>query len=159
MQELGRNDGSVYVYFFGASVDTDPPFPTWTHGANHSRPRCPARWRSCSPIRPAHRPVIRWHGGAVRRMLLCGSWREGKSPVKAAPDLGAKNFSLISLDGFRPSPELSSLPGTTLACRMQWGSIAELRRSELLQALPRLQSEGNRTMAAPLCFGQFARLG
>jgi len=34
--------------------------------------------------------------------------------ANVALDLGAKNFKLIALDGFRPSQELLSLPETTV---------------------------------------------
>src|SRR5215813_4607267 len=34
--------------------------------------------------------------------------------ANVALDLGAQNFKLIALDGFRPCPELLLLPGTTV---------------------------------------------
>ena len=78
MQELGRNDGSVYVYFFGGYRSTISDVDAW---GKSLEAKVSGAMAIVFPYRPAHRPAIRWHGGAVRRMLLCGSWREGKSPA------------------------------------------------------------------------------
>jgi len=78
MQELGRNDGSVYVYFFGGYRSTISDVDAW---GKSLEAKVSGTTAIVFPIRPAHRSVIRWQGGAIRRMLLCTSWREGTSPA------------------------------------------------------------------------------
>lgn len=127
MQELGRNDGSVYVYFFGGYRSTISDVDAWGKSLEAKVSGTTAIVFPYPPGASAGDPLAGWGYSQDVAMHIVARGNEpcmiighssgcaiANDVAKAALDLGAKNFSLISLDGFRPSPELLSLPGTTV---------------------------------------------
>jgi hypothetical protein len=123
MQELGRNDGSVYVYFFGGYRSTISDVDAWGKSLEAKVSGTTAIVFPCPPGASAGDPLAGYSQDVAMHIVARGNepcmiighssgCAIADDVAKAALDLGAKNFSLISLDGFRPSPEL-------LSCREQ----------------------------------------
>ena len=125
--ELGGNNGSVYVYFFGGYRSAVADVEAWGKSLEAKVPGATAIVFPYPPGASAHDPLAEWGYSQDIAMHILGRSNEpciivghssgcaiANDVASVALDLGAKNFKLIALDGFRPSQELLSLPGTTV---------------------------------------------
>jgi hypothetical protein len=125
--ELGCNNGSVYVYFFGGYRSTVADVQAWGKSLEAKVPGATAIVFPYPAGASASDPLGEW--GCSQDIATHILARTNESCIivghssgcaiandvaNVALDLGARNFKLIALDGFRPSPELLSLPGTTV---------------------------------------------
>ena len=127
MPELGGNNGSVYVYFFGGYRSTVADVQAWGKSLEAKVPDATAIVFPYPPGASARDPLAEWSYSQDIAMHILGRSNEpciivghssgcaiANDVASVALDLGTKNFKLIALDGFRPSQELLSLPGTTV---------------------------------------------
>src|SRR5215471_318126 len=125
--ELGCNNGSTYVYFFGGYRSTVADVQSWGKSLEAKVPGATAIVFPYPPGASASHPLLEW--GCSQDIATHILARTNESCIivghssgcaiandvaNVALDLGAQNFKLIALDGFCPSPELLLLPGTTV---------------------------------------------
>jgi hypothetical protein len=126
-RELGCNNGSTYVYFFGGYRSTVADVQSWGKSLEAKVPGATAIVFPYPPGASASDPLVEWGCSRDIAMQILARTNEpciivghssgcaiANDVANVALDLGAKNFKLIALDGFRPSQELLSLPGTTV---------------------------------------------
>ena len=126
-EELGRNNGSTYVYFFGGYRSTVADVEAWGKSLEAKVPGARAIVFPYPHGASAHDPLAEWGCSQDIAMHILARTNQpciivghssgcaiANDVANVALDLGAKNFKLIALDGFRPSRELLSLPETTV---------------------------------------------
>ena len=126
-RELACNNGSTYVYFFGGYCSTVADVQAWGKSLEAKVPGATAIVFPYPPGASARDPLAEWGSSQDIAMHILAGTNEpciivghssgcaiANDVANVALDLGAKNFKLIALDGFRPSRELLSLPGTTV---------------------------------------------
>ena len=121
------NNGSTYVYFFGGYRSTVADVQAWGRSVEAKVPGATAVVYPYPPGASAGDPLAEWGCSQEIATEILARTNEqciivghssgcaiANDVANIALDLGAKNFKLITLDGFRPSRELLSLPGTTV---------------------------------------------
>src|SRR5262249_53060089 len=121
------NNGSTYVCFFGGYRSTVADVQSWGKSLEAKVPGATAIVFPYPPGASASDPLVEWGCSRDIAMQILARTNEpciivghssgcaiANDVANVALDLGAKNFKLIALDGFCPSEELLSLPGTTV---------------------------------------------
>jgi len=124
-RKLECNNGSIYVYFFGGYRSTVADVQAWGKSLEAKVRGATAIVFPYPPGASARDPLAEWGSSQDIAMHILARTNEpsiivghssgcaiANDVANVALDLGAKNFKLIALDGFRPSRELLSLPGT-----------------------------------------------
>jgi hypothetical protein len=120
-------NGPTYVYFFGGYRSTVADVEAWGKSLEAKVPGATAIVFPYPHGASARDPLPEWGysqdiamhilGRSNGRCIIVGhssGCAIANDVASVALDLGAENFKLIALDGFRPSQELLSLPGTTV---------------------------------------------
>ena len=126
-RELGWNSGSTYVYFFGGYRSTVADVESWGKSLEAKVPGVTAIVFPYPLGASASHPLAEWGYSRDIALQILARTNEpciivghssgcaiANDVAKLALDLGAHNFKLIALDGFVPSHELLSLPGTSV---------------------------------------------
>jgi hypothetical protein len=126
-RRLGYANGPTYVYFFGGYRSTVADVEAWGKSLEAKVPGATAIVFPYPHGASARDPLAEWGYSQDIAMHILGRSNQpciivghssgcaiANDVASVALDLGAENFKLIALDGFRPSHELLSLPETTV---------------------------------------------
>lgn len=117
------------VYFFGGYLSTLAEVEAWQRSAASQRPDLTFHIQPW-PGGPSGDPLTNWHTGSQRIAQIIADNKStefylvghssgcgiANDVARVANDLGAENFNLIVLDGFRPSPALLGAIGERTQC-------------------------------------------
>ena len=185
----------IVVHFFGGYQATQAQVDAWAASARAQRPDVtfegipyPQGASSGDPLAKVAPGELDLMANAVKQTSADTHYIVGHSsgcavanPVAAiAVEKGAKNFTLIALDGFRPSPALLALPTTTcwsatceghhslnyfalagtprfrvypaLAAHGVWALHFSLVNRNSMDLLVKVVADGYKACAANLCF-------